>query len=185
MIHIGMIYRTIISGGLVFLISCTQFSPAPVPIPVVEQPTNTLGGSGIVKAVPDGDSVLIEFNGKAYDSRLACVDAMEYNAPLGDKSAQYLRESLPKDSSVEVNVVDVDKYGRLVVLAWKDRKLINSEVVRSGNALIYPKYFGNCKGHEEVMLASEEEAKEKQVGYWSLPEQQQIEPWEWRKKNRK
>lgn len=84
MINIGIIYRTIVSSGFVFLISCTQFSPDPVTL--TELPTNTLGGSGIVKRVLDGDSVLIELNGKTYNSRLACVDAMEYDAPLGNKS---------------------------------------------------------------------------------------------------
>lgn len=183
MIHIGIIYRTIISSSFIFLISCTQFSPAP--ISVTELPTNTLGGSGIVKGVLDGDSVLIGFNGKTYNTRLACVDAMEYDAPLGNKSTEYLREALPKNSSIDVNVVDVDKYGRLIALVWKDSKLINNEVVRVGSALIYPKYLNNCEGHKQDMLNSQEEAKVRQVGYWGLPEQQQIEPWVWRKNNKK
>lgn len=183
MIQIGLVYRTLISSGIALLISCAQFSPAP--ISVTELPTNTLGGSGVVKGVLDGDSVLISFNDKTYNSRLACVDAMEYDAPLGNKSTQYLRRTLPKNTPIQVSVVDVDKYGRLVVLAWKDRELINSEVVRTGNALIYPKYFSNCEGFQQDMLASQEEAKVKQVGYWGLPTQQQIEPWEWRKRSKK
>ena len=182
MIHIGIIYRTIVSSSFILLISCSQFSPAPMT--VTEPTTNVLGGSGIVKQVLDGDSFIIDFDGKTYNSRLACVDAMEYDSPLGTESTQYLRQTLPKDSPVKVNVVDVDKYKRLIVLAWKDGKLVNNEVVRTGSALIYHKYLGNCKEHQKTMLASEQEAKVKQVGYWGLPEQQQIKPWEWRRNKR-
>ena len=180
---IGIIYRTIIFSSLTLLASCTQ--PNPSSITVTELPANTLGGSGIVKEVLNGDSVLVDFKGETYNTRLACIDAMEYDAPLGNKSTANLREILPKNSSVTINVVDVDKYGRLIVLAWKNTKLINSELVRNGDALIYHKYLSNCEEHRQTLLDSEQEAKTKKVGYWGLPEQQQIEPWVWRKNRKK
>lgn len=182
MLNIGIIYRAIVSSGIIFLISCTQFSPSPVS--VTQLPTNILGGSGIVNRVLDGDSVLIDFDSKTYNTRLACVDAMESDAPLGSESTEYLKATLPKNTPVDINVVDIDKYGRLIVLAWKNSELINSKVVRAGSALIYRKFLKNCDGHQQSLIDSEKEAKLEKVGYWGLPEPQQIEPWVWRK-NRK
>ena len=83
---IGIIYRTIIFSSLTLLASCTQ--PNPSSITVTELPANTLGGSGIVKEVLNGDSVLVDFKGETYNTRLACIDAMEYDAPLGNNLQQ-------------------------------------------------------------------------------------------------
>ena len=49
-------------------------------------------------------------------------------------------------------------------------------MVRLGAAWVYRKY-----ARDQRLQALEEQARKNRVGLWSLPETQQILPWEWRK----
>lgn len=169
-----------IVASLLFCISCTTKAPEPTFI-IKNKPENQLSGVGTVRRIIDGDSIDITFNGESLNVRLACIDAMEKDAPGGKESTSVLEALVPIKSKLEIKVVDIDLYGRLIVEAYLDKELINAKMVQNGAAVVYKKYLSNCKGHEDNLLSLENEAKINGLGFWGLPKPQQIKPWDWRK----
>ena len=79
---------------------------------------------------------------------------------------------------VTVFEVDIDRYERIVGQANVGDLWVNGELVRGGDAYVYPEYATSSRLYE-----FEREAKESQAGIWKLPENERVKPWEWRKKN--
>ncbi|WP_083398444.1 thermonuclease family protein [Nitrosomonas communis] len=75
-----------------------------------------------------------------------------------------------------IKAQDTDRYGRKVARVYKDDIDVNAEMVRLGAAWVYRKY-----ARDQNLYALEKQARQNKVGLWSLPETQQIPPWEWRK----
>ena len=113
---LNQLARIFVSLSLAFISSCTYPSQ---PTVVTQLEGSILGGTGTVVKVLDGDSFRTQIGGKIYNARLACIDAMEYNAPLGAESTKALKAILPENSIVLIEVVDVDRYERLIVKASK------------------------------------------------------------------
>ena len=144
------------------------------------QSTNT----AVVTKIIDGDSIKANINGQVKNIRLACIDAMESNAPMGKKSKAILESLIPIGTTVQLNIVQVDRYQRLVAEIYKNEELINEKMLEVGAAIIYPRYLNNCKGNREKLEVAQQEAQNQKVGFWELPTNQQINPWDWRKNNR-
>jgi micrococcal nuclease len=51
---------------------------------------------------------------------------------------------------------------------------VNAEMVRLGAARVYRKYAS-----DQNLYALERQARQNRAGLWSLPEAQQVPPWEW------
>lgn len=180
---LNQLARIFVSLSLAFISSCTYPSQ---PTVVTQLEGSILGGTGTVVKVLDGDSFRTQIGGKIYNARLACIDAMEYNAPLGAESTKALKAILPENSIVLIEVVDVDRYERLIVKASKaNNTFVNKEMLSTGHAIVYPKYLNNCDGQQELLRESERTARVQKVGFWGLPESEQINPWDWRKQNKK
>ena len=81
---------------------------------------------------------------------------------------------------VEVEPVDVDRYGRTVALVAVFKRLVNEELVNAGFAWVYTHYCTQpiC----ERWKALEQEAREAKRGLWADPHA--IPPWEFRRKER-
>ena len=142
------------------------------------QSTNT----AVVTKIIDGDSIKASINGQVKNIRLACIDAMESNAPMGKKSKAVLESLIPIGTTVQLNIVQVDRYQRLVAEIYKNEELINEKMLEGGAAIIYPRYLNNCKGNRRKLITAQQEAKNQKVGFWGLPTNQQINPWDWRRK---
>ena len=112
------------------------------------QSTNT----GVVTKIIDGDSVKAEMNGQVKNIRLACIDAMEAKAPMGKESTATLQSLIPIGTTVTLNIVQVDRYSRLVAEIYKNEELINEKMLEAGAAIIYPRYLNNCKGNREQKI---------------------------------
>lgn len=136
--------------------------------------------TGKVLKVTDGDTVTVSHQDKKIVTRLACVDAPEKNAPMGKEASDRLKELLPIGTSVKLNIVDSDRYGRSVAEIYKRRTFINLTMVREGKALVYRKYLNNC-AKPESLLKAEKQAQKQKLGFWGLPIDQQIFPWDWRR----
>ena len=128
-----------------------------------------------VISVIDGDSIMVgspEF-GKV-EIRLYGIDAPEYDQPFGRAARRYLA-SLAAGSTVTVEAVTKDSYGRTVAIVRREGDSLNEKMVGVGFAWVYRSYCR--KSFCRDWLGLEEEAKRKGKGLWrnSSP----IPPWEW------
>jgi endonuclease YncB( thermonuclease family) len=117
--------------------------------------------------------------------RLACIDAPEKKQDLGIASRDFLRSLLNKGDKVHLQVVDTDRYGRKVAIAFvptpKGELAVNGEMVKNGMAYFYRQYSDKCP-QKEVYETVEREAKRKKVGVWSRAKS--VKPWDYRKAKR-
>jgi micrococcal nuclease len=134
--------------------------------------------SGRVVGISDGDTLtVLNESKKQYIIRLAAIDAPEKNQAFGQFSKQNLSD-LCFGKQAEVEVVDMDRYGRSVGVVTCDGVKANESMLQKGAAWVYVKYAKDFSHYFEL----ESNAKERKLGLWSDPKA--IPPWEWRKMNR-
>lgn len=118
--------------------------------------------------------------------RLAGIDAPEHDQPLGDKSAQRLKEILESGELVQLWCTPKpDKYGREVCMITLNVKGIKvdpaEELLREGLAEVeYARYLPPA--NEAVYRMAQEEAKKQKLGIWGLKEY--VKPYDWRHKSK-
>jgi len=56
---------------------------------------------------------------------------------------------------------------------------VNAELVKRGAAWVYRRY-----ATEAAWCAHEKQARDRRLGLWALPAEQQVAPWEWRRRDR-
>lgn len=135
--------------------------------------------SGRVVAVPDGDSLKVERQGKLYKVRLYGIDSPEYQQADWRAARDFLRERV-SGRTVELTVMDRDPYGRVVALVEREGQLLNRELVRHGLAWIYPRYCKEkklCQELEALHVA----AREQRLGLWRAD--RPVPPWKWKRLN--
>ncbi|SFN02067.1 thermonuclease family protein [Nitrosomonas communis] len=134
---------------------------------------------GRVVGISDGDTLTLLDNQKQQIKvRLAEIDTPESAQPYGSRAKQAL-SGLAYGKTVIVKVQDTDRYGRKVGRVYTDGLDVNAEMVRIGAAWVYRKYAS-----DQNLYALEKQARKNKAGLWSLPEAQQVPPWEWRKTRR-
>jgi len=69
---------------------------------------------------------------------------------------------------VRLDVLDIDKYKRLVCMVWLDDRNANLEIVHEGFAEAFIEYLK--PPYRAEFLAAEREAKTAGLGIWSLPD---------------
>jgi endonuclease YncB( thermonuclease family) len=132
-----------------------------------------------VVRVKDGDSVVVERVREKRESelRLSGIDAPELGQPWGPSARAALRR-LVEGRVVMVEVVDRDRYGRLVSNLWVGRAYVNAAMTRSGNAWAVRRY-----GADRETLAGHDAARAAGLGLWSLPPEQRVPPATWRQRH--
>ena len=128
--------------------------------------------TGRVVAALDGDSMRILRDGREVEVRLHGVDAPEGRQAYGDEARAYLRERLV-GKVVDVEVRDVDQYGRLVARLGLDGADVGLDVIRSGHGWHYVRY-----SNDPAYAAAERDARARRLGLWQDPSPQP--PWEFR-----
>ena len=142
----------------------------------IEEPVEL---SGRVVAVQDGDTVTFLTSGnESIRVRLSQIDAPEKNQPYGQNSKALLSD-LVYLKEVKLIEEDTDRYGRVVGTLFIGGRDINAEMIRLGAAWVYDEYI-----FDQSLYYLQDEAKLEKRGIWSLPENQQIAPWKWRKKQK-
>ena len=129
-----------------------------------------------VIGVVDGDSITVKIDQTEYRIRLAEIDAPEIAQLWGKESKLALKEKL-ENKEVIIEVIDVDRYSRLVARIFLDGRQINREMLEEGHAWVYLEYL-----RDESLLTSEVLARRKKLGLWGSAEA--IPPWQWRKNMR-
>ena len=127
-------------------------------------------------SVSDGDTVdirdtRIRLNGiDAPESRQSCRDRLGAQYPCGRRAAFALSDKIA-DQNLHCEVLDQDRYGRLVATCTLSNIDLNGWMVASGWALAYRQY-------STAYVGAEEQARAAQAGIWSG---EFTPPWEWRR----
>lgn len=137
-----------------------------------ENKANTVGRYKVTRVV-DGDTFIINYNGKEERVRLIGVDTPESvhpneskNTEEGIKVSDYTKQMLTgKYVEIELDVSQRDKYGRLLVYAYLDGEMYNKTLLEKGYARIAT-YPPNVK-YVEDFTRIQKEARENKVGLWS------------------
>ena len=150
---------------------CLWFLIALLPLVASAAMGQTLFGT--VTRVVDGDTVAFKVhNGPIEKVRLADIDTPERDQPWGSEATTALRQwSMSKPARIEV--VDTDRYGRLVATLWVDDENINRRLVKEGHAWVYRKYL-----RDTSLIKLEARAKSTGTGLWSS--NNAIKPSDWR-----
>ena len=133
--------------------------------------------TGKVVGIADGDTItVLRYGHDQVKIRLYGIDVPESGQPFGKASKQNL-SSMVHGQSVEVEVMDTDRYGRTVARIFVEGEDVNAEQLRSGHAWLYRQYCNDWVCGEWVGL--EAEAKSNGAGLWA--DKDPTPPWQWRR----
>jgi micrococcal nuclease len=122
-----------------------------------------------VIAVNDGDTITILMNGREYRTRLIGFDAPEMGQePWGRKAHEHLRKLLKEPGwrvSVETDIVQFDKYDRLLAYVWTpDGELVNERMLKDGYAVLFT--IQPNSRYVERFRKAQRAAREGMLGIW-------------------
>ena len=126
-----------------------------------------------VLRVIDGDTIQISYNGIKEKLRLIGIDTPESvhpdesrNVEFGKTASDYTKSKLEgKEVSLEFDVQERDKYGRLLAYVYLDGIMFNKTLLKEGYAKLST-YPPNVKYVEEFTKI-QEKARENKVGIWN------------------
>lgn len=144
--------------------------------PTIDSTTLDKSNSYEVVRVVDGDTFVIEYEGKQEKVRLIGVDTPESvhpdeekNTELGDEVSNYSKKILTgKEVLLEFDVEKRDKYGRLLAYVYLDGQMYNKILLEKGYAKIAT-YPPNVK-YVEDFTKLQKEARENKQGLWEYME---------------
>ena len=140
-------------------------------------PALAFAGQHRVIRVVDGDTIIVDYYGKAERVRLLCVDTPESvhpdpskNEPMGKVASDYTKARLERQ---HVNLEfeserQRDRYNRLLAYVFLDRQNFNIELVREGLSPYYTRY-GVSKNYDAAFRAAEKFARDNKKGVWADP----------------
>ncbi|MBU4370752.1 MAG: thermonuclease family protein [Proteobacteria bacterium] len=124
-----------------------------------------------ITKISDGDTVqAITPEGTKLKVRLYGIDAPETpkgakpGEPFGNASRDYLA-SLINQRSVKVEILDIDRYRRMVAILRLAERNVNQEMIAAGMAEAYVEYLK--KPYRAPFIQAEQEAKAQGRGVWS------------------
>ena len=129
-----------------------------------------------VVRVKDGDSLVVDSNGREVEVRLADIDTPEFNQPRGDQARDALR-SLVDGKKVRLELIGGDAYRRIVARVFVDSVDVNAELVRRGLAWVRRAY-----DPAPSLVDLEDSARQAGRGLWA--DEDPVPPWIWRKTKR-
>ncbi len=129
----------------------------------------TASQSAIVKRIVDGDTFELESGEKV---RLIGINTPELHHPqkgvecFGQEASDYTSTLLlGKTVSLEKDVSETDRYGRLLRYVWIDNTLINQKLVADGYA--YASSYPPDVKYQEVFKEMQEQARMSKKGLWA------------------
>lgn len=130
--------------------------------------------------VYDGDSFQARMpDGRQVEVRLFGVDAPERYQAWSARSREALT-GLLRGKEVELEIVDTDRYERIVARATlPDGRSVNEWLVEQGHVWVYRHYTDDAR-----LIALEDAARAEGRGLWSMPASERVPPWEWRRQKR-
>ena len=136
---------------------------------------------GLVTRVIDGDTAEIEIEGNFYKVRFIGINTPESTTriePYGKEASDFTKQYLSgKTVFLEKDISETDRYGRLLRYIWLEQpKEITDEEIRTKmfNAILVLNGYANAATYppdvkyQEYFIKYEQEAREKNLGLWSL-----------------
>ena len=119
--------------------------------------------AAIVTRITDGDTITIEGGARV---RLLGINSPEKGERFYSEGKKFVEQQLLyKQIELERDVIDKDRYGRILRYVWLDGALVNAQIVRQGLAIAQV-YEPNRKYSEEITEAERMAIDEKQ-GIWA------------------
>jgi len=148
---------------------------------------------GTVTRVTDGDTIqVITREGNKLRIRLYGCDAPETEKinrrtgqiskpgqPYGEEAMEALQAKV-YGKKVRVDIIDIDRYRRMVSMIWLGNRNINLEMVREGYAEAYREYLK--EPYQAQFIDAEHKARSGRKGIWRLSNYER--PSEFRKRLR-
>lgn len=132
----------------------------------------------IIKVI-DGDSLRLRIANEApVDVRLYGIDAPEFKQTYGRESQIFLYDLMSRNRIESLEIIDVDRYDRLVVLLYLENGIsVQEELLASGMAWYYGRFCkikSICAEWDDL----EKNARSEGLGLWADDFAQA--PWNWR-----
>ncbi len=129
-----------------------------------------------VVRIADGDSFTVSKNGDEIEIRLFGIDAPERDQPYYRKAGMFTEKVL-KNGTIQLEVLDRDRFGRTVAWVYVDSLNLNRALVSHGLAWHFTRY-----SRDTTLARLEQSARAARTGLWSEPAP--VPPWEFRKRKR-
>jgi endonuclease YncB( thermonuclease family) len=134
--------------------------------------------TGVVTKVVDADTIDVQLTSGALRVRLHGIDAPEKTQPWGREATDFLTSKI-LNQPVELEPFQQDRYERMIAIVHQGDVNVNAELVRLGHAWAYRQYMRKL---DAALCAYEAEARLAKRGLWSLPRDERVAPWEYRKR---
>lgn len=129
--------------------------------------------TGTVRWIMDGDTFDLRNGDKSTIIRLWGVDAPEKDQPGSKRAVDALIDLIGR-KRVQVEVVEHDRYGRVVGKVYYRKIYVNEELLRRGCAWWYKQYAPDAKDLEQAYRF----AFDNRIGLWAY--NNNVPPWEYR-----
>jgi micrococcal nuclease len=174
-----MVARLSVTGALIVVVlamaMCATPAPTATPIPTATLPPTATPIPGerqeaLVLRVVDGDTIVVELEGKRYSVRYIGIDTPETHHPiegasyLGFEATDANRALVGEGEMVTLqrDISETDIYDRLLRYVWVDEVLINAELVRMGLARV--RFYEPDMLYQAQIEAALAEAREAELG---------------------
>ena len=141
-------------------------------------PELAIAGQYKVIRIVDGDTIVIQYDGKYEKVRLLCVNTPEsvhsdkkQNIPMGKVASKYTQKKLTgKYVNLEFEIKKLrGNYGRLLAYVFVDGQNFNMDLVRQGLSPYYTKY-GKSEKYDSEFRSAEKLAGKEKLNIWGDPE---------------
>ncbi len=102
---------------------------------------------------------------KRLKSITALVMSTNLGTPYGKESWKALERKI-MGKQVRLDIIELDRYRRMVSMVWIDERNINLEMVREGHAEAYIEYLK--EPYKPQFMSAQHEAQLKKIGIWGL-----------------
>ena len=156
--HYRRLLLLILTALLIFCAAASQAAPIRIFTATVTKITD---GDTVQAVTPEGTKLKV---------RLYGIDAPEMpkgkipGEPFGNDSRAYLT-SLVSQTTVRIEIRDIDRYRRMVAILWLGERNVNQEMLSAGMAEAYSEYLR--QPYRTPFIQAEQEAKAQGKGIWS------------------
>lgn len=136
----------------------------------------------LVTRVVDGDTIIVDVDGTEERIRMIGIDTPESVHPDADRNVEYgkvasafTREKLQDQNvTLEYDVEERDRYGRILAYVWLDGEMLNKTLLQEGHAKVAT-YPPNVK-YVDDFTALQEQARDNEKGVWAYDVFEKIDP---------
>ena len=149
-----------------------------LPLFFVIIPALAIAGQYKVVRVVDGDTIVVDSQGKHEKVSLLCVNTPEsvhpdkkQNIPMGKVASKYTQKKLAgKYVKLEFEISRPrGNYGRLLAYVFIDGQNFNLDLVRQGLLPYYTKY-GKSQKYDAEFRSAEKQARKEKLNIWRDPD---------------